>query len=71
MRKMKLEYEKMFSYLETIFPNWYREKYIIKTDKIIIKNVVSISRFLRRVNMLKILLMLYTKLPMEYFWPSL
>lgn len=71
MREMKLEYEKMFYYLERIFPQWYKEVYLIKHDKRIIKCAVLGSRYLRRSNMLKKFLMIYTKLPMEHLWPSL
>lgn len=69
--RMVKEYRKMFSFVETVFPDWYNNKYLIKEDKIMIKLAVMGARLLKRLGMLKGFLKLYTRLPMERLWPSL
>lgn len=71
IQKMEEEYNKIFTFVEGVFPLWYKSNFVVKEDKFIIKMAVTGSRWLRRFNLLQIFLKLYTKLPMEKFWPSL
>lgn len=69
--RMVKEYRKVFSYVETVFPEWYKNKYLVKEDKMMIKLSVAGARWLKRWGLLKGFLKLYTRLPMERLWPSL
>lgn len=69
--KMIEEYNRMFAFVETVFPQWYKNKYVVKEDKGMIKLAVLGAGLLRRLGILKMFLKFYTKLPMEKLWPSL
>lgn len=68
---MKEEYNKMFKAVDELCPNWFKNKYIVKEDRNIIRLAVTGSRWLKRMGMLQAFLVIYTKLPMEKLWPSL
>lgn len=68
---MREEYTKMFTFVDEIFPDWWKRKFILKEDRRIIKWAVKGSRILKKINLLKVFFMIYAKLPMEKLWPSL
>lgn len=72
---MKQEYEKAFSFLEGIFPKWYKFNFgklkDVKSERKEVRIALFMIRLLRRLRLSKLFFEVYTKLPMEKLWPSL